>query len=214
MIGYVRVSAKGQNPARQEELMRNLGVEKVYVDILSGENLDRPALHDMFSYLREGDTVVVDSVSRLTRSATDMVKLIDMFEGKGVDLHCQREQINLSSPTGKLMLTHFASLAEHELLVSRQRQREGIEIAKREGKYKGRKRLETDWKSFRREYDRIILGRSQAKYAQKKLGLKPATYFRRVHEYEQRVGIRDKDNKVIESAKAEYERKVREAEIE
>ena len=132
-VGYVRVSTAEQNPARQVELMKSLDVEKVFLDKISGKNTDRPQFNEMLSFLRDGDTLYVESFSRLSRSTKDLLNTV------GVQLVSDKEKVDTNTPQGRFMLTVFAALSELERENILERQREGIEIAKAEGKYKGRK---------------------------------------------------------------------------
>ena len=125
--GYVRVSTKGQNTARQDILMKELGVDKVFVDKCSGKNTDRPQFHEMMNTLQEGDTVIVESYSRMSRSTVDLLETVAQFLDKGVDFISKKENLDTSTPSGRLMMTIFAGLAQFEREVMLDRQREGIE---------------------------------------------------------------------------------------
>ena len=132
-IGYIRVSTNEQNTARQEEIMKTLGVDKVYIDRMSGKNTDRPALQKMMDYVREGDSVIVESISRFARNTKDLLELTEELNSKQVQFISQKESIDTDTPAGKFMLTIFGAVAELEREYIRQRQREGIEIAKEKG---------------------------------------------------------------------------------
>ena len=142
--GYIRVSTADQNTARQEVLMNQLGVDCVYVDKLSGKNTDRPELQRMLAAVQPGDTVIVESYSRLARSTQDLLVIVEQIQGVGANFISQKENCDTSTPAGRLMMTMFAGLYQFERECMLERQREGIEIARREGKYKGRKPLEID----------------------------------------------------------------------
>lgn len=135
-IGYIRISSADQNTARQEVLMQELGVEHVYIDRMSGKNTDRPELKRMMNYVRDGDTVIVESISRFARNTRDLLELIEQLNEKNVEFVSKKEAIDTSTPTGKFMLTIFGAVAELEREYILQRQREGIEIAKANGVYK------------------------------------------------------------------------------
>ena len=124
---------------RQEVLMQELGVDVVYIDRLSGKNTDRPELKKMMDYVRKGDTVIVESISRFARNTRDLLELIEKLSEKGVEFVSRKEAIDTTTPTGKFMLTVFGAVAELEREYILQRQREGISIAKAQGKYTGRK---------------------------------------------------------------------------
>ena len=125
---------------RQEVLMQELGVDEVYIDRLSGKNTDRPELKKMMDYVRKGDTVIVESISRFARNTRDLLVLIEKLTEKGVEFVSRKEAIDTTTPTGKFMLTVFGAVAELEREYILQRQREGI--AKAQGKYTGRKPIE------------------------------------------------------------------------
>ena len=127
---------------RQEVLMQELGVDEVYIDRLSGKNTDRPELKKMMDYVRKGDTVIVESISRFARNTRDLLELIEKLSEKGVEFVSRKEAIDTTTPTGKFMLTVFGAVAELEREYILQRQREGIAIAKAQGKYTGRKPIE------------------------------------------------------------------------
>ena len=138
-VGYIRVSTTEQNTARQEVLMKELGVAKVFIDKLSGKDRNRPALDEMMKFVREGDTVIVESISRFARSTKDLLNLTDELNEKNVRFVSKKETIDTDTPQGKFMLTVFGAMAQLEREQTRQRQTEGIEIAKQQGKYTGRK---------------------------------------------------------------------------
>lgn len=143
-IGYVRVSTIEQNEARQIEGLEKYGIEKWYIEKISGKNTDRPKLQEMISELESGDTVYIHDFSRLARSTSDLLSLVEDLNGRGIHLVSNKENIDTSTPTGKLMLTMIGAINEFERTNMLERQKEGIAIAKREGKYKncGRKKKE------------------------------------------------------------------------
>ena len=190
-VGYVRVSTAEQNTARQEVIMEQLGVEKVFMDKMSGKNTDRPQLQEMLSFVREGDTLVVESISRLARSTKDLLSIMEELDKKKVKFVSQKESIDTSTPNGVFMMTIFAAMAQLERETMLARQREGIEIAKAEGKYKGRKPVEVDEEKFRHLYNDWQNGKSTPKIMMNELGLKPTTFWRKVKEYREKYGITD-----------------------
>jgi len=183
-IGYIRVSTEHQETARQQEIMNNNQVDHIFSEKLSGANADRPQLKAMLDYVREGDTLYVESISRLGRSTRDLLNIIDTLNDKGVTLVSHKENIDTDTPTGKFMLTVFAALSQLEREQLKQRQREGIEIAKAQGKYTGRKPIPIDWDKFGRLYgewkSKSITGRD----FMRRMGLTANTFYRRVREYE------------------------------
>jgi DNA invertase Pin-like site-specific DNA recombinase len=132
-VGYIRISTAGQNTARQEVLMRELGVEMVFIDRMSGKNTDRPELKRMMVFVRQGDTVVVESISRFARNTRDLLELVEQLTAKGVEFVSKKEAIDTTTPTGKFMLTIFGAVAELEREYILQRQAEGIAAAKARG---------------------------------------------------------------------------------
>ena len=177
-IGYVRASTTDQNTARQEVLMESLGVDQIYIDRVSGKNTDRPELKRMMTFVREGDTVIVGSISRFARNTRDLLDLVERLTAKGVEFVSKKEAIDTTTPTGKFMLTVFGAVAELEREYILQRQREGIEIAKQQGKYKGRKPLSPP--GFQEMVIRWKRGEITAAEACRRLGMSKATFYRKV----------------------------------
>lgn len=182
-IGYVRVSTKEQNTARQEELMKSIEVDKMYIDKMSGKDTDRPALQEMMNFVREGDSVIVESISRFARNTKDLLELIEELNSKRVRFISQKEKIDTDTLVGKFMLTIFGAVAELEREYIRQRQREGIEIAKQEGKYKGRRPKKLD--DFEEVYQQWKSGKITAVEASKQLEISRSTFYRKVVTYEE-----------------------------
>ena len=155
-------------------------VEMVFVDQLSGKNTDRPELQKLLAFVRDGDTVVVESISRFARNTKDLLNLIEKLTQKNVEFVSKKEAIDTTTPTGKFMLTIFGAVAELEREYILQRQAEGIAIAKQKGVYKGRKPIE------RSEFKNVVAlwrsGSITAREAMKKLDLKPTTFYRKVKE--------------------------------
>lgn len=177
-IGYIRVSTKEQNTIRQEYLMESLGVDEIYIDRMSGKTRDRPELNKMLDYVRKGDTVVVESISRFARNTRDLLELVEQLSTKGVEFVSQKEAIDTSTATGKFMLTVFGAVAELEREYILQRQREGITIAKEQGKYTGRKPIQHP--EFAMVVSRWKRGEMTAVEARKTLGMSASTFYRRV----------------------------------
>lgn len=181
-VGYVRISTKEQNTARQDELMRQLDVEKVYTDKMSGKNTERPELQKMLDFVREGDTVTVESISRFARNTRDLLDLTATLDAKGVQFISRKENIDTSTPAGKFMLAVFGALAELERDNIRERQAEGIAIAKADGRMKGRPKKAVD--IFESAYMEVKAGKLSATAAAKRLGLSRSTWYRKAKEYE------------------------------
>ena len=179
-IGYIRVSTQEQNTIRQEVLMQELGVDEVYIDRMSGKNANRPELQRMMEYVRRGDTVIVESISRFARNTRDLLELVERLTAKGVEFVSKKESIDTTTPTGKFMLTIFGAVAELEREYILQRQREGIAIAKEQAKYTGRKATQPP------DFDRVLAqwrrGEITAVEAMRTLKLSKTTFYRKVQQ--------------------------------
>lgn len=177
-IGYVRVSTPEQNTLRQEVLMEQLGVEQIYVDRMSGKDTQRPQLQKMMEFVRRGDTVVVESISRFARNTRDLLELVERLRQKEVGFVSQKEAIDTATPAGQFMLTVFAAVAQLERDYILQRQREGIQLARAQGKYAGRRPMKAP--GLERVAHQWREGELSAVQAAKKLGMSRATFYRRV----------------------------------
>ena len=174
-IGYVRVSTEEQNTARQEIMLRELGVDELFVDRASGKNAE---LNRMMNFVRRGDTVIVESISRFARNTRDLLDLVEQLTAKQVEFVSRKEAIDTTTPTGKFMLTVFAAVAELEREYILQRQREGIAIAKQQGKYRGRP--PKAYPDFERIAARWQKGEITAVQAMKQLGMSKTRFYERV----------------------------------
>ena len=178
LVGYIRVSTQEQNTIRQEVLLESLGVEILFIDKASGKNAERPELIRMMEFVRQGDTIVVESISRFARNTRDLLELVEQLTAKGVEFVSKKESIDTSSPTGKFMLTVFGAVAELERAYILERQREGIAIAKAKGVYKGRPPKELP------DFGRIVtlwqVGEITAVEAARRLKINPSTFYRKL----------------------------------
>lgn len=170
-------------------MARITGVEKVYTDKMSGKDAERPELQKMINYVREGDTVTVESVSRFARNTKDLLELTAALESKGVQFVSQKENIDTTSSTGKFMLTVFGAIAELERAYILERQAEGIAIAKAEGRMTGRPRKTVD--NFDNLYTDVREGRLSATKAAKQLNISRSTWYRRARDFEDENRIID-----------------------
>ncbi len=184
-IGYARVSTIEQNEVRQLHSFEDYTekIKKVFIDKLSGKNTDRPQLQAMLSYVREGDVVVVSDFSRLARSTRDMLQIVQELNDKGVGLVSLKEKVDTDTPQGRFMLTVFAALAELERETILQRQREGIAIAKQQGRYKGRKPIPFNEEQFRAECKKWRNGEQTAVATMKKLDMKKNRFYKIVKNF-------------------------------
>lgn len=181
-ILYARVSTEEQNLARQLTDAENY--DKVFMEKVSGKNMERPQLKAMLAYVRKGDVLEVESYSRLARSTKDLLEIVEKLDAMGVHFVSKKENIDTSTPQGRLMLTIFAGLAQFEREQTKERQAEGIAIAKANGVYKGRKPIDIDADKFDVVYREWKADKLTARKAMEMLDLKPNTFYRRVKEYE------------------------------
>src|SRR5690606_18030865 len=154
-IGYIRVSTLDQNPDRQLE---GVQVSKVFIDKASGKDTQRPELEALLSYVREGDTLVVHSMDRLARNLDDLRRMVQQLTGRGVRIEFVKEALTFTgedSPMANLLLSVMGAFAEFERVLIRERQREGISLAKQRGVYRGRKKAlsESRIEELRRRVD-------------------------------------------------------------
>jgi DNA invertase Pin-like site-specific DNA recombinase len=161
-------------------MMEEQKAEKLFVDKVSGKNTDRKAFKEMMAFVRSDDIVIVESISRIARNTRDLLAIVSDLTEKGVEFVSLKENIDTTTPQGRFMLTVFGALAELERESILERQREGIEIAKREGKYKGRKPVDVDEKQFKEVCKKWRAGEITATAAMKEVNLKPNTFYRRV----------------------------------
>lgn len=154
-IAYVRVSTIEQNEARQIEGLEKHNIDKWFIEKISAKDMNRPKLSEMLDFVREGDTVYIHDFSRIARSTKDLLNIIEFLNNKKVHLVSNKENIDTSTPTGKLLVTVIGAINEFERQNILERQKEGIAIAKREGKYKGRKAINID-DNFKIQYERYI----------------------------------------------------------
>ena len=153
---YVRVSTVEQNEARQVEALKKYDIEKWFIEKVSGKDMNRPELQTLLDFVREGDTVYIHDFSRLARSTQDLLDIVSKLQAKGVHLVSNKENLDTTTPTGKLMLTMIGAINEFERENMLDRQREGIAIAKANGKYKGRKPVEVDDVVFKTYHDQYM----------------------------------------------------------
>lgn len=181
-IAYVRVSTVEQNEARQREALKKHNIEKWFMEKVSAKDTNRPELQKMLDFCRDGDTIFILDFSRIARNVKDLLDIVERLQAKGVDLVSEKESINTSTVTGKLMLTMIAAINEFERANLLERQREGIAIAKREGKYKGRKSIYIN--TFAQDYA-LYKSRQLTKAAlASKLGVSRPTLDKLIREYE------------------------------
>ena len=183
-VAYIRVSSKDQNLDRQRKILDGYGIEKWYEEKVSGKNTDRPKLKLMLDFVREGDTVYVCSFDRLSRSVLDLLDICDKLGKKNVQLVSVKERIDTSTPNGRLMLTVVGAIAEFERAIIRERQEEGIAIAKAKGVYAGRKPKEVNKELFEEYYRQWRNRRLTMVELAKRLQISRSTAYRLIKKHE------------------------------
>lgn len=186
VLAYVRVSTIEQNEERQLIALERYNPDKIFKEKVSAKDTNRPELQRLLEFAREGDTIVVHDFSRLARNTRDLLDITEQLKRKGVTLISNKENIDTSTPTGKLMLTMIGAIAEFERQNLLDRQREGIAIAKEKGVYKGRKPIEIDDSKFTEVYNRYMSrGISKVDMA-KELGVSRPTLDRMITKYQEK----------------------------
>lgn len=180
-IAYIRVSTLEQNTESQFEILKQYKIDKYFEEKVSAKNTNRPKLMEMLDYVRSGDTVYVKDFSRLARSTKDLLEILEKLENKGVKLVSNKENLDTSIPAGKLMVTMLGAIYEFERANLLERQKDGIAIAKREGKYKGRKKIQkpSNWQEV---YSDWSCRKITTKKACELLKLKTNTFYNFVKE--------------------------------
>ncbi len=194
IIGYVRVSTANQNDDRQELIMTKYKVEKVFKEKVSGKNMkDREQLRIMLDYIREDDTIIVSDFSRLARSTKDLLNIVEIIESKNATLKSDKENIDTSTPNGKLMLTMIGALNEFERQNMLERQKEGIAIAKEKGIYKN-KRVDEIRSKFDIYYNKYMTRQITKIGLSKELNISRTTLDKLIIEYKSNINDKTKEN--------------------
>ena len=181
-IAYVRVSTAEQNETRQKEALKKYDIDKWFIEKASGKDTNRPRLQEMLEYIREDDTVYVEEFSRLGRSTADLLNTVQQIEDVGAKFVSLKENFDTKTPTGKLQMIMMAAIAEFERSMILERQREGIAIAKREGKYKGRKAVSVP--NIGTYYDKYMRRKGTKVSIAHELGISRTTLDKLFREYE------------------------------
>lgn len=182
-IAYIRVSTVEQNESRQVEGLKPYNIDKVFMEKVSAKDTNRPQLKAMLEFARKGDNIFVWDFSRLARSTKDLLEIVEQLKAKEINLKSIKENLDTSTPTGKLMLTMIGAINEFERANLLERQKEGIEIAKQQGKFKGRKEIDypSNWEEVYSKWkNRNITG----KKAMDLLNLKRNTFYKLIKKYE------------------------------
>jgi DNA invertase Pin-like site-specific DNA recombinase len=182
-IAYIRVSTIEQNEARQIKALEVYNIDKTFMEKVSAKDTNRPQLTTMIDFAREGDTIYVHSLDRLARSTMDLLNIVGSLEVKGIHLVSDKENIDTSTATGKLMLTMIGAIATFERENMLERQKEGIAIAKAEGRFKGRKAIDfpDNWEDVYSKWKKRELTGTEA---MDQLELKRNTFYKLVKDYE------------------------------
>lgn len=199
-FGYIRVSSKDQNEARQVEKMKELGIDErhIFIDKESGKDFNREQYQAMVAMLREGDVVYVASIDRLGRNYNEILAQWSVItKEKGADivvldmplLDTRNDRDLTGTLISDIVLQLLSYVAEKERENIRTRQAEGIALAKARGAYKGRKPIEIDKAQFELVFGEVQRGERTNRYAMQKLGLKPNTYYKFVNEFKTRTGL-------------------------
>ena len=143
-FGYARVSTESQNLNRQLDALKKYGVDQIYNEKMTGTKRDRTELEKMLDRMTAGDTVVIESLSRLGRSTKDLIELTEIFHSKGVNLVSLKESIDTNTSTGKLLFTLMSAIAQFERDVIADRTMEGLKSARARGRTGGRPKINTD----------------------------------------------------------------------
>ena len=175
-FGYTRVSREQQSLDRQLDMLQARGVDFIYNEKMTGTKRDRPELTKLLDRVTEGDTVVIESLSRLGRSTKDLIELVEFFEQKGVHLISLKEAIDTGTPTGKLLFTLMSALAQFERDVIADRTREGLKAARARGRAGGRPR--TDQHKVRQAIKLYQAGQHSVREIEELTGVKKATLYR------------------------------------
>lgn len=186
-IAYVRVSSIDQNIARQQEAIEeHIKIDKWFIDKTSGKDKNRPKLNQMLEYVREDDTIYIHSLDRLARNTMDLLNIAKDLTEQGIKLHSLKDSFVFdNTPTGKLLLTVLGAVAEFERAIAKERQLEGIAIAKKNNVYKGRKKIKINKKLFEELYSDYKKGYiTQVEFA-RRLNVSRSTLYRRIKKYEE-----------------------------
>ena len=186
-IAYVRVSTAEQNEQRQIDALAKHDIERWFTEKVSGKDTNRPQLQAMLEFAREGDTIYVHDFSRLARSTSDLLRIVELLQRKKIHLVSNKENIDTSTPTGKLMLTMIGAINEFERQNILDRQREGISIAKARGRYKGRTPIRLDSQRFEGVYARYHTREISKKEMARLLGISRPTLDRLLAEFAERA---------------------------
>ena len=178
IFGYARVSTESQCLSRQLDILEKYGVDQIYNEKITGTKRDRPELAKMLDRMTEGDTVVIESLSRLGRSTKDLIELVELFSSKKVNLVSLKESIDTNTPTGKLLFTLMSAIAQFERDCIADRTMEGLKAARARGRTGGRPK--TNCEQVKRAIKLYNTGQHSLKEIEELTGIKKDTLYRNV----------------------------------
>jgi len=188
-IGYLRVQDNSESENVHTEIVEKLNVEKAFIEKTNQENDESPQLMKALEYLRTGDVFVVREFAEIASSMAELLNIVEELAQKQVGFVSRKEKIDTSLPGGDAVMNAFTAISQFDHDMKKERQRKGIELAKSEGKYKGRKAIEVDEERFELLYNAWQAGKSTPKIMMNELNLKPATFWRKVKGYRKKHGI-------------------------
>ena len=182
LLGYARASKESQNLDRQLDALNEYGVDKIFNEKMTGTKKERPELDKLLDRMTEGDTVVIESLTRLGRSTKDLLELIELFNSKGVTLVSLKESIDTNTPTGKLLVTVMSAIAQFERDCIAERTVEGLKAARARGRTGGRPRKSGE--AINRALKLYRTGHHSLREIEELTGVKKDTLYRRIKEVE------------------------------
>lgn len=180
ILGYARVSTEAQNLDRQLDALKEYGADIIYNEKMTGTRKDRPELAKLIDRMTEGDTVVIESLSRLGRSTKDLIELTELFQKKGVHLVSLKENIDTGTPAGKLLFTLMSAIAQFERDTIADRTREGLRAARARGRMGGRPKTDTD--IIKKAVKLYRTGQYSIKEIEELTGIRKSTLYRNLQE--------------------------------
>lgn len=178
IFGYARVSTEAQNLDRQIDALRKYGVDVIYNEKMTGTKKDRPELIKLLERITKGDTIVIESLSRLGRSTKDLIELTELFKGKGVRLVSLKESVDTDNSTGKLLFTLMSAIAQFERDTIADRTREGLRSARARGRTGGRPKANSD--SIKKAVKLYNTQQYSIKEIEELTGVKKSTLYRNI----------------------------------
>lgn len=178
IFGYARVSTEAQNLDRQLDALKKYGVDVIYNEKMTGTKKERPELSKLLERITKGDTVVIESLSRLGRSTKDLIELTELFKSKGVRLVSLKESIDTDSSTGKLLFTLMSAISQFERDTIADRTREGLRSARARGRTGGRPKSNSD--SIKKAVKLYNTRQYSIKEIEELTGVKKSTLYRNV----------------------------------